>query len=210
LLLTVVFGVLLRLKISINMAVGIFSLVPLMLIDIAEVRQVASLSRLSVQAAVGVTLGMLVLSPAITYANIRWATDVNMRQPRKELAVEATRVWRQFTGRPLSYVAGSDLYADAISFYSPDHPHAFIGFDQRLSPWVTADDLARDGFLAACVSSDQACLNAAARLSTPGTKRIDIVVSHSRGDRAPTSQAFTLVLIAPTRHLIAVTRHAPA
>jgi hypothetical protein len=210
LLLTVIFGVLLQLKISINMVVGVFSLVPLLLIDIIGVRQMAALSRLSVRVAACALLGALVLAPIITYANMSLARDVNIRQPRKELAAEATRVWRQYTGRPLTYVAGSDLYADAICFYSPDHPHAFIAFDQRRSPWITAEDLARDGFLAACVIGDQVCLDAAARLSTPGTRRIEIVVSRSRRGHALSSQAFTLVLIAPTHHRIMFAPAGPA
>jgi 4-amino-4-deoxy-L-arabinose transferase-like glycosyltransferase len=198
-LLTSFFGVLLHLKISINMAVGIFSLVPLLLIDIIRVPDMASLARNSVRAAIAMTLVVLVLSPVITYANIKSAKDVNIAQPRKALAAEATRVWQQFTRRPLAYVGGSDLYADAIAFYSPDHPHDFIAFDERLAPWVTTKDIERDGFLAACVSGDQQCLNAAARLSTPGTKFVEIVVSHSVAGHALPSQTFTLVLIPPTR-----------
>jgi 4-amino-4-deoxy-L-arabinose transferase-like glycosyltransferase len=198
-LLTAFFGVLLHLKISINMAVGIFSLVPLLLIDIIRVPHMASLARNSVRAAIAVTLGILFLSPVITYANIKAATDVNITQPRKALAAEATRIWEQFTGRPLAYVAGSDLYADAIAFYSPDHPHDFIAFDERLAPWVTARDIQRHGLLAACVSGDQQCLDAAARFSTPGTKFVEIVVSHSVAGHALPSQAFTLVLIPPAR-----------
>jgi hypothetical protein len=198
-LLTPFFGVLLHLKISINMAVGIFSLVPLLLIDITRVPHMASLARLSGRAAIAMTLVVLILSPVITYANIKSATDVNIAQPRKALAAEATRVWRQFTGRRLAYVAGSDLYADAIAFYSPDHPHDFIAFDERLAPWVTTKDLARNGLLAACVSGDQQCLDAASRLSTPGTKLVEIVVSHSAAGHALPSQTFTLVLVPPTR-----------
>jgi 4-amino-4-deoxy-L-arabinose transferase-like glycosyltransferase len=198
-LLTALFGVLLHLKISINMAVGIFSLVPLLLIDIIRVRHLASLAGLSVRAAIATTLVVLMLSPVIAYANISLATDTNITQPRKALAAEATRVWRQFTWRPLVYVAGSDLYADAIAFYSPDHPHGFIAFDERLAPWVTEKDLARNGLLAACISGDQQCLAAAARLSTPRTRRVAIVVSHSVASHALPSQAFTLVLIPPAR-----------
>jgi Dolichyl-phosphate-mannose-protein mannosyltransferase len=198
-LLTPFFGVLLHLKISINMAVGIFSLVPLLLIDIIRVPHIASLARNSVRAAIAMTLVVLSLSPVITYANIKAATDVNITQPRKALAAEATRVWQQATGAPLAYVAGSDLYADAIAFYSPDHPHDFIAFDEQLAPWVTAKNIQHDGLLAACVSGDHQCLNAASRLSTPGTKFVEIVVSHSAAGHALPSQAFTLVLIPPTR-----------
>ncbi|MGJ4998564.1 glycosyltransferase family 39 protein [Bradyrhizobium sp. HKCCYLS3077] len=40
----------------------------------------------------------------------------------QEVANEATRQWREWTGRPLARVDGTESLALATAFYSPDHP----------------------------------------------------------------------------------------
>ncbi|NPU13240.1 glycosyltransferase family 39 protein [Bradyrhizobium sp. 83002] len=41
----------------------------------------------------------------------------------RQTAEEATRQWRELTGRPLAYIGGTESLALATAFYSADHPH---------------------------------------------------------------------------------------
>jgi 4-amino-4-deoxy-L-arabinose transferase-like glycosyltransferase len=197
LLFTAMFGLILHLKISSNMAIGVFSLAPLTLIELTGLRDDRRLAKRSVQFAVGLSLVALVASPLVAYELIRHSKDPRVALPQMELARDATQVWRHVTGRPLAYVAGEMRYPGAIAFYSPDRPHSFIRFDYAQAPWVTPPRLARHGLLAACQDNDAICLGAAARFSTPRTIKVPITLSHSFWgvNRAPV--AFTLFLTPP-------------
>ncbi len=194
---TVLFGLLLRLKISSNMTIGVFSLAPLALIELVGVRDDGRLQRRSVQLAVGLSLAALVLSPLVAYGMIRLSKDPRVVLPQMELARDATAVWRQRTGLPLTYVAGENLYPGAVAFYSPDRPHSFIRFDYGQAPWVTPADLARNGLLAVCQADDAACLAAAGRFSTPQTARVPLILSHSFWGYSRAPRAFVLFMTPP-------------
>jgi 4-amino-4-deoxy-L-arabinose transferase-like glycosyltransferase len=195
--LTAVFGVVLHIKASANMLIGVFPLAPLTLIELVGVTDDQRLRRMAVRSAIGVSLAALLLSPVIAYEKIWFVKDPSVALPRIELAREATRIWRQRTGQPLVYVAGGDLYPDAVAFYSPDRPHAFIGFDFHLAPWVTPADLARHGLLAVCLTDDQPCQANAVRFSTPGTVRTTLTVNHSFWGHSRAPKSFVLYLTAP-------------
>ncbi len=80
----------------------------------------------------------------------------------RSIARSATRSrgeWRRHTDRPLTIVMG-DL-AEAVTFYSPDHPDSVPDFDLRVAPWVTPERLEREGYAVLC--DQPACVNEAAR-----------------------------------------------
>jgi 4-amino-4-deoxy-L-arabinose transferase-like glycosyltransferase len=195
--LTVLSGLALHLEVNTRMTIGAFALAPLALIELVGVADEQGLRRLAVRLAVGVSLAALLLSPAIAYEKIWLAKDPNVALPRIELAREATRIWRERTGQPLTYVAGGESYSDAVAFYSPDRPHSFIGFDFQLAPWVTPADLARRGLLAVCLTDDQPCQANAVRFSTPQTIRTSLTVSHSFWGHSRAPKSFVLYLTAP-------------
>jgi len=198
LIFTALAGLALHLKISSNMTIGIFSLAPLILIELIGVRDEERLRRRSVQIAVALSLGALLVSPAVAYMTIRFDNkDPAVVLPQVELAREATLLWRQRIGLPLSYVAGGRLYPGAISFYSPDHPHGFVGFDFGRAPWVTPADLARAGLLAVCQSDDQPCQASATAFSTPQTIRMTLTLRHTFWGYSRPPRAFILYLIPP-------------
>jgi 4-amino-4-deoxy-L-arabinose transferase-like glycosyltransferase len=66
------------------------------------------------------------------------------------LAAEVTRLWHERTQTALAIVAGPKPLVTAISFYSPDHPQIFTGFEPLVSPWINSADLKRSGFVAIC------------------------------------------------------------
>ncbi len=200
---TVLFGLVLHLKISSNMTIGIFSLAPLTLIGLIGVRDDTRLARRGVQLAVSLSLVALVASPLVAYGMIRLSKDPRVVLPQMELAREATKVWRLRTGLPLTYVAGEVLYPGAIAFYSPDRPHSFIRFDYGRAPWVTPQVLASHGLLAVCETDDAICLAAAGRFSTPQTVQVPLSLSHSFWGYSRAPRAFTLFLTPPLGRVIA-------
>ena len=197
--LTLLAGLVFRLKVSSNMMLGVFSLAPLFLIEVIGVADDARLKRLAVRLACALSILALALSPVVALTKItRAKDDPNLTLPRRELAREVTRLWRARTGLPLAYVAGGDLYPDAVAFYSPDRPHSFIHFDVRRAPWVTPDDLARHGLLAVCAAEDLECQATAVRSSTPETTRLNLALSHTYWGHTRAPHAFVLFVIPPT------------
>jgi hypothetical protein len=148
------------------MTIAIFSLMPLLFLELAGSKGDQRLYRISRALVVGITLTVLVLSPAIAIAKILFGTDINYVEPRKELAREATRIWHETTASPLLYVAGSQRYENAVAFYSTDRPHVFIHLDVDRAPWVTAEELDRAGLLVVCANNDKVSLASSARIST--------------------------------------------
>jgi hypothetical protein len=181
------------------MTIGIFSFMPLLLIELAGAEGDHRLYRLSRGLAIGLTLLALAASPAIAFGKIWYRGDINYTEPRKELAHAATELWRKTTSLPLRYVGGSQRYEDAVAFYSPDDPHVFIHLDHHRAPWVTPDDLSREGLLVVCSDADKRCLKSAANVSTPQTRRTDLSLFHSFWGYTVGEASFVVTIIPPHR-----------
>jgi 4-amino-4-deoxy-L-arabinose transferase-like glycosyltransferase len=65
--------------------------------------------------------------------------------PGKELAQTLTEAWHQAYQQPLSYVAGSRWLSGNLAFYSKDHPHVYINWNKRISPWINEAELQEKG-----------------------------------------------------------------
>ncbi len=110
----------------------------------------------------------LALAPVLGYIFAHYDVQLS-RQPKDEILQALTREWHRLYARPLKIVAGDEDYAIAAPFYSPDHPSYLIGFDRRvledfnlpmahgpkdfdyrLSPWIDADSVRRDGLAIIC------------------------------------------------------------
>lgn len=67
--------------------------------------------------------------------------------PGRAIAGEMTRLWREKTGMPLRYVAGTEFAANNVAVYSPDRPSVVVHGRPRISPWIDLNDLKRHGVL---------------------------------------------------------------
>ncbi len=67
--------------------------------------------------------------------------------PGRLLADTVTRAWREKTGAPLVYVAGTEFAANNVAVYSPDRPHVVVHGELALSPWIDAADLRNRGLV---------------------------------------------------------------
>ena len=197
LLLTLLAAFALRTKISTNMLIGTFSLMPLLAIEVAR-RDATWLRRISTRLAIGLSLGALAVSPAVAFGKAWLSRDSNDWEPRKELAEAATKFWRETTGEPLAYVGGSFRYDNAVAFYSAERPHVFVRFDYFANQWVTPRALAEKGLLSVCVKTDAECLAATAALATPLAKQAEMTLSHSFWGHEAKPVSFIVTVIPPS------------
>ena len=197
LILTVLAGLALRTKVSTNMLIGTFSLMPLLAIEIAGSGRIERLGVVAARLAAALTLGALVASPAVALARTWFSHDANDVQPRKELALEATRLWREKTGRPLAYVGGTRLYENGLVFYSPDRPHGFVHFDFFRNRWVTPKLLDERGLLSVCVKDDAECLASTAAFATAQATRTEITLAHEFFGHRAKPVSFVVTIIPP-------------
>jgi 4-amino-4-deoxy-L-arabinose transferase-like glycosyltransferase len=195
--LTLVAGLAFRLRPDTNMTIAIFSLMPLLFLELAGSKGDQRLCRIGFALVAGVTLAVLALSPAIAIAKIWFAADINYVEPRKELAREATRIWHETTASPLQYVAGSQRYENAVAFYSADQPHVFSHLDFHLAPWVTARDLDRAGLLVVCAKADKKCFESLGNITTPETTQTQLTVAHSFWGYRARPSSFIITVVPP-------------
>jgi 4-amino-4-deoxy-L-arabinose transferase-like glycosyltransferase len=197
--LTIASALALRTRVTSEMLIGTFPLVPLLAIEIAGTRDIDRLCRISTRLAAAVTLGALAISPAIALARSRLSSGAENAAPFQEVATEATRLWHDRTSLPLAYVAGSPWYDNAIAFYSPDRPQVFVLFDYSRNLWVTPEALAERGLLSVCVSDDSFCLAATAGFTTPESTRTELSVAHAFWGHLAKAVDYVVTIIPPRR-----------
>jgi 4-amino-4-deoxy-L-arabinose transferase-like glycosyltransferase len=189
-------GVALRFPLAQTMSIGVFALVPLLLMELAGAKDSARLLSLARWSAVGIAVAALVASPLVAYEKMSHGERTAV-QPRMEIAEAATLLWRQQTGTPLAIVGGYSPYADAVAFYSSDHPSEFIAFDPGWSPWITPEAIARHGFLAVCRKGDEICLGLARRYAAASTNPTEVDVFHRAWGVSAPPEAFDLLVVPP-------------
>jgi len=189
-------GLALHFPLAQTMSIGVLCLLPLLVLELFGVEDSARLLRLARLSAVGITFAALLASPIVAYEKMSRG-ERTAAQPRIEIAEVATRLWQQQTGAPLGIVAGYSPYADAVAFYSPDHPREFIGFDFGHSPWITPEAITRQGLLAVCLKGDQNCLTQAQKYAAEPCNPIEVEVVHRAWGLSAPPVAFDLLVVPP-------------
>jgi hypothetical protein len=195
--LTIICALVLRTDITSEMTIGTFAVLPLLIIELAGIRDVDRLDRISIRLAGVLTGGALLLSPAIALERAFLSSGAMKVEPFQEAAAKATRFWHDRTALPLRYVSGSAWYVNATAFYSPDHPHVFVYFEYSRNLWVTPDDLAKHGLLSICVSDDLVCLNSTAQFVTPASSRTEVSLAHGFWGHVARPVRFVMTVIPP-------------
>ena len=195
-LLTIAAGLGFQLMILAIMAVGIFPLMPLLLLQAAPALDARRCFQIAGALAVAITVGSIpgaFIERAVLHA--RGAkTSV---EPRRELAAAATSIWHAEVRAPLRYAGGGAHYANAISFYSGDHPSSFIDLSYGKSRWVTPEKLKLHGLLIACPHEDRACLGEAAGLLSGSWKQFSVSVGGTLGASRAREVAFDIFVVPP-------------
>ena len=115
------------------------------------------------------------------------------REPTREVALDATKLWRWAFGKKLEIVSGEDRYAHAATFYSPDAPHELTNLDFRLAPWIARDQVDKSGMLILCPAEKTSCLESAAAYEKKGSFR----VARSYRPKSGGVRKLVIVLIPP-------------
>jgi 4-amino-4-deoxy-L-arabinose transferase-like glycosyltransferase len=113
----------------------------------------------------------------------------------RSISDRITQEWRRHTDKPLTIIMG-DL-AEAVTFYSPDHPDAVPFFNLKVAPWVTPDRLEQEGYVVLCDQPE--CANEATRraMVKPHAIRYEIELSRRHlGQEGPRAR-FTVVIVPP-------------
>lgn len=155
LLLTVVVGLVMKARISSVWGLPIGFAWPILVLCLLPPGNVAMARRVAVTVIVGMWIVMLGVSPLVRHGNAG-AEKHTENAPLNRLAAQATEVWQSRYGKPLRYVGGDLFYANATSFYSPDHPLALQQMSFELTPSVAPGDVERDGMLVLYPASSEA------------------------------------------------------
>ncbi len=198
-LVTVVFGLCFQLEVSPNMTVGCFPLMPLFLMRLAGPLNEARCLRYAAWTTIGVSVGALLAAPVVTMILAQRSKDPALLEPRKELAAKVTELWRAETHTPLRYAGAPTRYANAISFYSSDHPSSLIDLNYAKARWVTPEKLQQSGLLMACPQSDIFCLAKAPQFLSGNWKQTSITLRSAIGSRRSREETFTVFMVPPLR-----------
>jgi 4-amino-4-deoxy-L-arabinose transferase-like glycosyltransferase len=157
-------------RITIGFLLPAFFALPVIFLRLSRADVSAEVLRRLTDCAAGVWLALLVASPGITYY-VFVSDDQMLLEPRRELAVEATRIWHATFGRPLRYVWGEERLATAVTFYSSDFPSYFIPDKPEHTPWVSAAQAREGGLLVVCRATVAWCLRNGTVLAGDGAVR---------------------------------------
>ncbi len=195
-LLTILFGLCFQLKVVTIMAVGIFPLVPLFLMQFAAPLDGWRLFRLAGSLAVAVTVLAVAASPLERMMAARKGGP-SFTAPRRELAERVTAIWRAETNTPLRFAGGEARYANGISFYSSDHPSSLVDLTLGKALWVTPEKLRKYGLLIACEHEDADCLGKASGFLSGPWKQMSLKIGRSIGTKRTPEVAFDIFIMPP-------------
>ena len=102
---------------------------------------------------------LLIVLPVAFAAQVPVALAIGKVPPRNgapmpAIAGSVTAAWRAATKRPLRYVGGNTWLAGLVAAGSADRPAMVADRDLAYSPWVTPEDIARDGLLIVSFAKD--------------------------------------------------------
>jgi len=196
-ILTVIFGLVFQLRIDVIMAAGTFPLLPLLLMKEMGPLDSWRCFRLAGGVAAVLTLAVLAGAPFAREVMASRKNGPSFAEPRQELAGRVTELWHAGTNAPLRYAGGSARYANAIAFYSEDHPSSFVELDPASALWVTPAKLRQGGLLIACEHQDAACLGKAAGFLSGNWTQKSISVYRKVGTREFPKVEFDIFIIPP-------------
>ena len=180
LLLTVAAYLFVNARITGSFLIPAFFATPIVFLVVAQADVTVVVLRRLVFCVAAIWLPMLVASPFLGYYTFTRADGAI--DPSREIAIEATSLWRSTFGRPLRYVAGEEPLATAVTFYSPDAPSYMILDHLDYSPWVTVEQAKRQGLMIICPASAEVCIEGGTTFAgSEGIRHTRELAAHSLG-----------------------------
>lgn len=170
-------SVALSVRMKSDWTIPLFSMVPLAILALPQLA--VPLRAVSRTAAIVAVVGVVALMVAPGLATIKVLLEPERAlSPRLDhLAAIATDLWHVRAGTRLGVVVGEIEEAATVSFYSADHPRMMSASTPELTQWISADSLARSGFVGVCSASAAPCV---ARLMALRPSAEQIVVTTDR------------------------------
>lgn len=180
---------------GIPFAVGIFALVPLIILS--AINPPLDLAIRYAKTAVGlIALACLAAAYFLPWYYLKYDPK-NHSMPRDETADIAMKLWSEETGLRLRYVGGDRDYAMAVTFRSRDDVTEFNNFIFKWTPWVTREKLREFGLLGICQTQDQSCNDHARRFLTSNSKIIEKTIKRQKWNAEGKPFALNIYIIPP-------------
>ena len=197
LLLTVAAYVFLNARIASGFLLPAFFALPIVFLVLSRANVTSAVIRKMVRCVAAIWLTLVAVSPFIAYYEFA-VGEQEYFEPRREIAVEATRLWNNTFGKPLRYVSGDLRLTTAMTFYSSDSPSYFIYQNPEHSPWATIAQTNIDGVLFICPEIADGCINGVEAYAGPTAIRSTLEVATHFFGREGKSKRFVLFMRPPS------------
>jgi len=164
-LMSLFIGLLASIKISSRFLIPAFGLSPLLFLVALNMEiDRHTLRKLSFSVLI---FFVTILLGAIPNSWIRIQSKIDQySDPREMVAQHVIETWLGWTDRPMRYVAGTQSYSLAVSYFAPTHPSHFTSFSMDHAPWVRRPDLSKHGLAIICLDTDAGCIKQADKLAS--------------------------------------------
>jgi len=197
LLLTVAAYVFLNARIASGFLLPAFFALPIVFLVLSRANVTSAVIRKMVRCVAAIWLTLVAVSPFIAYYEFA-VGEQEYFEPRREIAVEATRLWNNTFGKPLRYVSGDLRLTTAMTFYSSDSPSYFIYQNPEHSPWATIAQTNIDGVLFICPEITDWCIKGVEAYAGPTAIRSTLEVATHFFGREGKSKRFVLFMRPPS------------
>jgi membrane-associated PAP2 superfamily phosphatase/4-amino-4-deoxy-L-arabinose transferase-like glycosyltransferase len=194
--LTIAAYVFVNARISSGFLIPDFFCLPIAILALSQAQVTTDVVRRLGRAVATSWMALLLASPFLGYLDFA-KPDGAGNEPRRELAAAATHLWRETFATPLRNVAGDAPLATAVTFYSPDAPSYLAMGRPQDTPWVTTDQLERDGLLVVCPAEMGYCLDTAATLAGSHAVRVTYTLASTYLDHTAPGHAYVIILAPP-------------
>jgi hypothetical protein len=176
-----------------------FCVVPVLLAALLPIPDAGGAERLNRWGTSGLA-AVALAGPIVLFASFA-LKDLNATEPRAELVKVAGDIYLSALGVGPTIVAGDPQFANAAALGIPSQPRAFTNFFGAYAPWIKPTDIAQEGALVVCRTTDQTCSQNAEQVG-PGQRRLNCRLSRRREYLGLKGSSFsiTATVIAPLDH----------
>ena len=124
----------------------------------------------------------------------------NSAVPISYIARTVQEKWREKAQKPLVLVAAeTNFLANGTAFYASDRPYAIQGMSLTITPWVTGQQIVRDGGVMVCLGLNPrpACELAAKRMFGRIDARAIFIAKSPRGAIGPKARGYQILMRLP-------------